>query len=332
MKTKSMKIIDQYLERVQVYLPIGSGDTLKEIRTHILEEAERLGEGIVTPGSIMLAIEHLGEPKAIANEYAGTGKTKGFIPVEYLTPLIRLLTVLIGASVAFAVISQIIGTALGAYLGEVTFFPFLLVLIVVVNLIFALVILTGITFLDQNTLPTEKTLLESFLGIGIEGFKPKPRTDAAGDLITGIVFGLLLYLPQIQVMFSPAFLSFVGLISIISFLSALKGTLFLTGGENNVNLLAEILLSTAWILFALLLVNLPWPIQNVWNLIDGQWTLINLGTFMAQIELPFPIFDFLWLFIILVTVTVSIWRIVVNGMKISTFLKQHKGWWWHGES
>jgi hypothetical protein len=313
-----------------VYLPLGSEDTLTEIRTHVLEEAERLGEGKITAGSVMMAIERLGEPKAIANEYAGTGKTKGFIPVEYFNPLLRLLTILVGVSVTFAVISQIIGTALSAHFGGVTFFPFMLVLTVVVNLIFALIILTGITFLDKRALPTEKTMLESFLGIGIEGFKPKPRTDAAGDLITGIAFAILLFLPQIQVMFSPTFLSFVGIISLISIFNAVKGAFFLAGGENNINLLAEILLSVAWILLALLLVNIPWPIQNVWSFVNGQWNLINLGTFMAQIEMPFPIFDYMWLFIVLVTVTVSIWRIVVNGMKISTFLRQNKGWWWQG--
>ncbi len=330
MSSDPTKIIDQYLERVRVYLPLGSEDTLVEIRTHIMEEAERIGEGRLTAGSVMLAIERLGDPKAIANEYAGTGKTKGLIPVEYISPLIRLLIVLIGVTFCFTVVSQIIGQVFSSYLGEITYLPVLLPFTVGINFVIALVILTGISLLDRSALPTEKTPLESFLGIGVEGFKPKPKTDAAGELITGVAFGIALLVPQIQLVFSVAFQPFLTLVSLVSFFGALKGAFFLAGGENNITLLSEVVVSSVWATLALLIVNIPWPLQYAWVFVNGMWTLVDMNTITGMI--PFPIFDFLWLFVILITVTVSIWRIIVNLMKVSTFLKQKRGWWWQGAS
>ena len=60
-------MIEKYLERVRVYLPIDSEDALIEIRTHLIEEAEALGQGKMTDGSAMLAIERFGDPKEAAN-------------------------------------------------------------------------------------------------------------------------------------------------------------------------------------------------------------------------------------------------------------------------
>ncbi len=69
-----LKLIEQYLERVRVYLPLDSEDTLVELQTHLRMEAERIGGGIMTAGSAMMAIERMGDPKSVANEYAGSGE------------------------------------------------------------------------------------------------------------------------------------------------------------------------------------------------------------------------------------------------------------------
>lgn len=90
-----LKLIEQYLERVRVYLPLDSEDTIIELQTHLIEEAERIGNGTMTAGSAMMAIERMGEPKSVANEYAGSGEKVGPVPAEYANPVARI-TVEIG--------------------------------------------------------------------------------------------------------------------------------------------------------------------------------------------------------------------------------------------
>ena len=80
MSEKPLDLIEKYLERVRVYLPIDSEDVLIEIRTHLLEEAETIGDGNITRGSVMMAIERFGEPKDAANAAAGTGQKVGPVP------------------------------------------------------------------------------------------------------------------------------------------------------------------------------------------------------------------------------------------------------------
>jgi hypothetical protein len=38
-----LELIDQYLDRVRVYLPLDSEDAIVELQTHLIEEAERIG-------------------------------------------------------------------------------------------------------------------------------------------------------------------------------------------------------------------------------------------------------------------------------------------------
>ena len=77
MSEKPLDLIEKYLDRVRVYLPIDSEDVLIEIRTHLLEEAESIGDGSITRGSTMMAIERFGDPKDAANAAAGTFHRSG---------------------------------------------------------------------------------------------------------------------------------------------------------------------------------------------------------------------------------------------------------------
>ena len=79
-----LELIEQYLDRVRVYLPLDSEDTIIELQTHLIEEAERIGNGTMTAGSAMMAIERMGDPKSVANEYAGSGEKVGPVPAEYV--------------------------------------------------------------------------------------------------------------------------------------------------------------------------------------------------------------------------------------------------------
>ena len=97
-------MIDEYLERVKVYLPIDSDDVLAEIRTHLIESAEAIGDGTMTPGSTLMAIERMGEPKIVASEYADSGKKVGPVPAEY-------------SMAAWSPLSKTSGTALPRYSG-----------------------------------------------------------------------------------------------------------------------------------------------------------------------------------------------------------------------
>ncbi|MHA2285969.1 MAG: hypothetical protein ACXABZ_08870, partial [Candidatus Thorarchaeota archaeon] len=114
MSDKPIDMIEKYLERVRVYLTIDSEETLMEIRTHLIEEAETLGQGQLTHGSVMLALERFGDgdPKNAANEYAGTGRKKAMVPTEYTQPLLRIVLLLIGVTAAFLIGSFLVGLSL----------------------------------------------------------------------------------------------------------------------------------------------------------------------------------------------------------------------------
>jgi hypothetical protein len=329
MSKNPQKMIDEYLERVQVYLPLGSEDTLAEIRTHLIEEAERLGSGEVTQGSAMMAIERFGEPKNVASEYAGSKKSAGIVPTEYTQPLIRILIVLVGISIAFLVGTSVVGYALSD-LPMVTNYPFSIPIMIIVNLIFAFMIIGGLSSLDDDKLPTDKTLLEGVFGLGVGAFKPKGRLDAVGDFVTGVIGGIVVMLPQLAVMYYPAFLPFLSIVAILAFLSAFKGLLFAAFGENNLNLTFEIIISLAWILFSMVLLNVGFPVQYAFQNTNGIWSLIDLRAFFTEhFDFFYPL-DILWSIVVFIIVVVSTWRVIVSMMKIPMYLNAGKGLFWRG--
>lgn len=329
------KMIDEYLDRVKVYLPLDSGDVLAEIRTHLIESAETIGNGQMTPGSTLMAIERMGEPKTVASEYADSGKKVGPVPAEYTQPVLRMLLLLLSVGAAFIVGAYVVGNALLVPLGiigEIENFPASLPIMLVVNVVFVMLIIGGITLADRDKMPTEKTAIEGFLGIGSSGFKPKPRSDAAAEVFFGIVFGIVLLHPTIQVLYSDAFIPFVGTVAALLFLGAVKGGMFLVAGENNLNLVFEAILGVVWILFAMALINVGWPTDYFYGSMNGvTWGLIDLEAFFISEGIPFVPFDWIWLFMIFIMVVTNAWKVIVNLTKVPMYLQSGRGLWWSGD-
>ncbi|MGV9102991.1 MAG: hypothetical protein ACOC3C_02605 [Candidatus Thorarchaeota archaeon] len=327
-----IEMIEKYLERVRVYLPVGSEDTLKEMRTHLIEEAERLADGKLTHGSAMLAIERFGDPKDAANAYAGTGKKVGPVPKEYIPPLLRIALTLIALGTAFAVASYIVGFAIPG-LGNVMIFPYNVASMVIISLVYAFAIIGGLSLLDRGRMPTEKTFLEKAFGIGADVFKPKSRWESAGEAVMGIVFTIVLLHPTIQLIFADGFLVFLYAGIVFVLFDAVKGLLFFLYGENNVNLVVQALVATGWVILALFLINVPWPVEQVYSF-DGelnQWILMSLkelDTLMGPEFNLFLVVNIFWIFIVFVIVIANMWEVLISVMKVPMYLKAGKDWWW----
>ncbi len=326
-----LELIDQYLERVRVYLPLDSEDAIVELQTHLIEEAERIGGGTMTAGSAMMAIERMGDPKSVANEYAGSGERVGPVPAEYVNPLTRMLVVLVGVAAAIIVGAFTIGGIFAEISGlEIQNWPFSIPVMIIINLAIAFTIIGIITILDRDKPMTEKTILERIFGIGVEGFKPKGKWESFGDVVMGIFWGLVLMIPGIVLLFTSAFQEVYMTVVVFLFLGAVRGFLFYVRGENNFNLIVEVVLSVVWIGIAVILINVGWPIQYVYNYDGVSWNLFDLVTFFETNNIPFISFDWIWAFIMFVTVAIAIWRVIVNSMKITMHLRAGRGIWWQG--
>jgi hypothetical protein len=326
-----LELIDQYLDRVRIYLPLDSEDAIVELQTHLIEEAERIGGGTMTAGSVMMAIERMGDPKSVAHEYAGSGEKVGPVPAEYVNPLSRMLVVLVGVALALIVGALMIGATLAEVFGSnIQNWPFSIPVMLIINITILLVIIGGISMLDRSKPLTEKTVLESFFGIGVEGFKPKGRWEAVGDLVMGILWGFILMLPFVVPLYSAAFRAVALYVVVFLFLGAIRGALFYIGGENNFNLAVEGILSVVWIGIATVLINVGWPIQYVYVNEGGSWVTFNLIEFFQTHDIPFVPFDWIWIFIMFITIAISVWRIIVSSMKITMHLRAGKGIWWQG--
>jgi hypothetical protein len=326
-----LELIEQYLDRVRVYLPLDSEDTIIELQTHLIEEAERIGGGTMTAGSAMMAIERMGEPKSVANEYAGSGEKVGPVPAEYVNPVARISIVLVGIAAAFITGISMLGIPLTQLLGgDIQNWPVSIPIMIFLNIFIIIAIIGIISLFDRDKPLTEKTTLESIFGLGVEGFKPKGRLDALGDLIMGIFWGFVLMIPGVVILFTPEFTEIYMLVVIFLFIGAVRGALFYIGGENNFNLAVEGILSAVWIAYAIVLINIGWPIRYVYNYSDGAWHLFDLVGFFTENNIPFIPFDWIWAFIMFITVVISVWRIFVSTMKITMYLRANKGIWWQG--
>ncbi|MHA1965754.1 MAG: hypothetical protein ACXACG_15880 [Candidatus Thorarchaeota archaeon] len=326
-----LELIDQYLDRVRVYLPLDSEDAIIELQTHLIEEAERIGNGTMTAGSAMMAIERMGDPKSVAHEYAGSGKKVGPVPAEYVSPLSRMLVVLAGVALAIIVGASMIGVTIAEIFGaNIQNWPFSIPVMIIINVSIVLVIIGGISILNRDKPLTEKTTLESIFGIGVEGFKPKSRLDAAFDLVGGLLWGNILMLLAFVPLYTEAFRAVFMYLVVFLFLGAARGALFYFKGENNFNLAVEAILSVVWIALAVVLINVGWPIQYIFVYDGGSWSTINLIEFFQTYNIPFIPFDWIWAFIIFVTVAIAVWRIIVSSMKITMHVRAGKGIWWQG--
>ena len=285
----------------------------------------------MTAGSVMMAIERMGDPKHVANEYAGSGKKVGPIPAEYVNPLSKMLIVIAGVALALVVGFSLVGVSLTQLIGaDIQNWPFSIPIMIAINLTIFFVIIGGISMIDRSKPLTEKTTLESLFGIGVEGFKPKSRFDAAGDLFFGILWGYVLMLPVVVSLYSAEFLGVVLYVVVFLFLGAIRGALFYIGGENNFNLAVEGILSAIWIVLAVNLIDIGWPIQSFYVFSDGVWRPIDMTPFFIEHGIPFVPFDWIWAFIMFVTIAIAVWRIIVSSMKITMHVRAGRGIWWQG--
>jgi hypothetical protein len=312
-----------------VYLPLDSEDAIVELQTHLIEEAERIGGGTMTAGSAMMAIERMGDPKSVAHEYAGSGEKVGPVPAEYVTPVSRMAVVLVGIVAALITGASLIGLTFPDLFG-IQNWPFSIPVMLLINVSILVVIIGGISLLDRSKPMTERTTLESIFGIGVEGFKPKGKMDALGDLIMGFIFAFVLMYPAVVATFSAGFRGVVLYVVVFLLLGAFRGALFFIGGENNFNLMVEIIISVVWIAIAMVLINVGWPIEYVYYHDGGTWRMFDLITFFETNNIPFISFDWIWAFIMFVTVAIAVWRVIVNSMKVTMYIRAGKGIYWQG--
>jgi len=333
MSGSPMNMIEKYLERVRVYLPIDSEDALIEIKTHLIEEAERLGQGKMTHGSAMLAIERFGDPKEAANAYAGIGKRVGPLPAEYVQPAIRIVLLLVALGAAFIIGSYVVGISIFDVAG-ITSFPFGILVMVALALLQAAIIIAGLSAIEKRGAPpSEKTMLESFLGLGSDVFKPKGRWDAAAEVVLGVVFAMVFLLAPIRVLFREDFLLFMNVMAILLLADALKGLLFFMAGENNLNLLFEAVLGGAWVALCMFLINIQWPLEQVYNFDGSEWVLVRLADLPIEISGLFggaEVLALIWAIAVFIVVVTNMWSVLVSSMKITMYLKEDKGLWWQG--
>ena len=319
MNEDAMKPVEQYLERVRIYLPLSSEEALTEIRTHLIEEAEAIGAGSVSVDSVLAAISRLGDPKAVANDYAGTGKSVWHVPVEYVQPIVRILVVLVAIGMSFILGASIVGPSLGDIIGETIIprnNPANIPIMVIVNLLFVLAIMRGLPSSDVEKDPTERTPLEKFFGIGLERFRLKGRREATIELVAGIGLGVFLLLPQMQGLYTSAFKPFVVVAAALLFIGAVKGSLFIVAGENDLNLIFEAIHSGLWVFFALVLINVGWPLEYVYGHVDGSWVLIDPRGFTPGAGMPFFSLELFWSFVVFIVVVANAWRVIVSVVKV----------------
>ncbi len=326
MNDRAMRLIDQYLERVRTYLPMEDEEYLLELRTHLIQEAERIGDGEITPGSALMAIERMGEPQAVANEYAGTGKRVGPVPVEYLRPLIALLFVLASAGLAL-----VLGTLVAAQvLPDVlpVSGPLIISWIVVLCVLAVLSILEQRHIIEVQTNTADRTLFERVLAIGREGLRRKTRTSAVMDVVGGVVISALLLHPRLQVMLTPVFLVFVPYLVAILLAQASVGLVFLWAGENTTSLIVEGAVGIAQALLASVLIHIGWPTRYVYLYQNGVWTLVDLTALLATAGPGPDVLLWKWVFVISVVVAASSWRAIVDLAKALWYLREGRGLWW----
>ncbi|MGY5874783.1 MAG: hypothetical protein RTU30_03460 [Candidatus Thorarchaeota archaeon] len=328
------KIIEQYLERVRIYLPLDSADTLMEIRTHLLDSAEEIGQGAVTAGSVTMAIERLGDPKRVAHEYAGTGETKGPVPAEYVQPVMRVLLTILALSIAIIVGVNIIGAAFGGTFGSQNF-PFNIPVIIALNVLIVVGIVVIVSLVvDRDKAVTEKTTLEAVLGAGGEGFKPKGRWDAAGEAIFGMIAAYVIIIPAVQYALVDDIVPLMNIGALLLMLGAIKGALFFRAGENNLNLLFEALISVGLIILGILFAGFLIPMDYIYVFNDGVWHSYSMSQLIGLV--PIDEFDITivfaigWSICIFILIVTNVWKVLVSTAKISMHLKDGKGWWWQG--
>ena len=148
----------------------------------------------------------------------------------------------------------------------------------------------------------------------------------------GILWGIVLMLPAIVVLYTEDFAAIYMSIVVFLFLGAFRGALFLVGGENNLNLMVEAFLSVLWIAIAGTMVasGVGFPLESIYINDGSGWSIEPILPFFIDNDIPFVPFDWIWAFFIFITVAVAVWRVFVSVMKISMHLRAGRGLWWQG--
>ncbi|MEM2141818.1 MAG: hypothetical protein QXQ81_00980 [Candidatus Thorarchaeota archaeon] len=304
------------------------------MRTHLIEEAEKLGQGEVTHGSAMLAVERFGDPRDVANEYARLGRKMGPIPSEYVVAVLRTMIILVAVGFAFLMGSYVVGIALSAYLPEaLPFVPYLwyaVLGIAVLGILYAVVTVGRIRLLHKNRPPSEKTALEEILGVGVEAFQPSSRLDILFECALCAVMASILALPRIQSLFASAFLLPLNFIVALLVLSAIIRLVQFRIGENNVILLLTALTSAAWVLLSFVLINFRFPLQYLMVTYDGIVMIIPLDSLVVMEPVLSVVFATIWIGIVFIIVMTSVWDMMLSAAKMTMYMKQGRTWWWRG--
>ena len=100
-------------------------------------------------------------------------------------------------------------------------------MMVVMSLIYAFIIIGSLSYLDsRGKPPTEKTTLESVLGVGSGAFKPKPRSDAAAGFFFGLIFAAFLFTPFVQNILTAEAVPFVNVFAGLLLVEAIVNLVF----------------------------------------------------------------------------------------------------------
>ncbi|MHA1838710.1 MAG: HAAS signaling domain-containing protein [Candidatus Ranarchaeia archaeon] len=315
------KLIEEYLHRVKLYLPVyGSSDILREIRTHIIESAEEISQGQLTASAVTQAIERLGEPSIVANEYAGQSAYDIFSPV-YFQPWLRLVIVFIAIVLSFSITFTLIDLPTSGIPAVMETLIYTVPATIVFAFLQAAIIIyfvSKITEKDQSS-SGKQHMLEGFFGIGTEALKPKSRTDAIGELLSGVTFAIILSMQWTQQYFTISFREVLLFLCLALLFDALVGGLYLLWGENNISLMAEILLGSIWIIAGLQFLRTGFPFD-----------LLSVGLQIADVELLTGL-NIAWGIVAWIIVFSSTWKILSATIKIFYYLKENKGLFWRGE-
>jgi hypothetical protein len=225
--------------------------------------------------------------------------------------------------------------ALSGFVIDLSVFPYYFPLIIAFNVIIVVGIIVIISLIvDTGKGVTERTTLEAVFGAGIEGFKPKGRIDAAAETVFGFVWPLILLLPPVIAAIKPAILIPLVLAAFLLLIGTVKGTLFYKYGENNANLLFEALLGIAWIIIALFLIQVPYPMDIIYYNSNGVWMQMTVEELVALVSIDaFDItivFAIGWSIFVFILVVTNVWKTLVGFVKIGLYLREDKGWWWQG--
>jgi hypothetical protein len=279
-----------------------------------------------------MAIERIGEPQRVANEYAGTGEKVGPVPAEYVQPLFRILLTLITVAIAFVIGFNVVGIAFSEYFDPISF-PLYVPIIVVMNIFIVIGIIAIISLIvDRDKRVTERTTLEAIFGAGSEGFKPKGRLDAAGEVVFGFFWAIIIILPPVLAALKPGILLPMVAAAFLMLIGTVKGALFYKVGENNLNLLFEALLCIGWLIVALFFAQFPYPMDTIYYNTNGVWETMRVEDLVNLVDVfdITIIFAIGWSIFIFILVVGNVWMVLVAFAKISLYRRDGKGWWWEG--